>query len=175
MMIQTYQQTGYLSYSYNTTGYTTYQQGTDYVTTSASYRTFYTNAGATVNVAGTYQTFNGVSYFTTSNSAYFGSQFMSGYFDNNGRFIENDKSNTYYVGGGTYDPNIVYNTGSTVNTGSIRNTDNTDAKIVYLNGSPVTVTGYSNNGVFYTLNPDHIGTLYDNGQFDMSGRWNSYN
>ena len=46
MMIQTYQQTGYLSYSYNTTGFTTYQRGTDYITTSASYRTFYTNAGA---------------------------------------------------------------------------------------------------------------------------------
>jgi len=169
MMIQTYQQTGYLSYSYNTTGYTTYQQGTDYITTSASYRTFYTNAGASVNVAGTYQTFNGVSYFTTSNSAYFGSQFISGYFDNNGRFIENDVNNTFYVGGGTYDPNTVYNTGIT------SNTYNTELKQVYLNGNPVTVTGYNNNGVFYTLSSDHIGTIYDNGQFDMSGRWNPYN
>lgn len=169
MMIQTYQQTGYLSYSYNTTGYTTYQQGTDYITTSASYRTFYTNTGASVNVAGTYQSFNGVSYFTTSNSVYFGRQFNSGYFDNNGRFIENDANNTYYVGGGTYDPNTVYNTGST------SNTYNTELKLVYTNGNPVTVTGYNSNGVFYTLSSDHIGTMYDNGQFDMSGRWNPYN
>ncbi|CBY34061.1 unnamed protein product [Oikopleura dioica] len=175
MMIQTYQQTGYLAYSYNTTGYTTYQQGTDVITTSASYRTLYTNAGASVNVAGTYQTFNSVSYFTTTNSAYFGSQFISGYFDNNGRFIENDNNKTYFVGGGSYDPNTVYNVGSSFNTNTGSNTYNTEVKVVYLNGSPVTVTGYNNNGVFYTLNPDHIGTLYDGGQFDMSGRWNAYN
>ena len=50
-MIQTYHQTGYLAYSYNTTGYTTYQQGTDYITTSANYRTFYTNTGASYEAA----------------------------------------------------------------------------------------------------------------------------
>ena len=168
-MIQTYQQTGYLAYSYNTTGYTTYQQGTDYITTSASYRTFYTATGASVNIAGSYQTYNGVSYFTTSNSAYFGSQFLSGYFDNNGRFIENNNNDTYYVGGGSYDPNLIYNVG---NTGST--TYNAEYKLVNLNGSPVTVTGFTSNDVFFTLDSDHFGTMYDEGQFDMSGKWNPY-
>ena len=169
-MIQTYHQTGYLAYSYNTTGYTTYQQGTDYITTSASYRTFYTNTGATVNVAGSYQTINGVSYFVTSNTAYYGAQFMSGYFDNTGRFIENNNNNTYYVGGGTYDPNLVYNVGSSYSNTPTYN----DRKLVYSNGSPITVMGYTNNGEFYTLSSEHFGTMYDNGAFDMSGRWNTY-
>ena len=115
--------------------------------------------------------------YSKCHSRYFGSQFVSGYFDNNGRFIETDTNNvnSYYVGGGTYDPNIVYSTGSSSNNGIQSNKYDTEAKVVYLNGSPVTVTGYSNNDAFYTLNPDHIGTLYDNGQFDMSGRWNPYN